>query len=255
MENLGRKLREAREQQELTLEQIHERTRISMEHLQYLEGNNFDFLPETYVKAFLKDYAKELGLDADEILAIYAQNRAEEQAKLQEQVESDPQQPAEPPVVNSRALEWALAVGAVVLLVALIVMYVQYRTHIYPRPTPELTANMNPYGLMQSRAAKYVPPDEGVEITATDTVWLVVFEPDQVREVELWPEQQLRWPIRDRRQILVGDVGCVRLRVRGKETLREGRRGQKAVVSITADGRVETRQVTYQRGPAPDSTN
>lgn len=77
MENLGEKLKQKRISLNKSHEQIHEQTRITVEHLEYLESNDFTFLPETYVKSYLKSYATALGLDADEILNEYAEIQTE----------------------------------------------------------------------------------------------------------------------------------------------------------------------------------
>ena len=66
MENIGSKLRKNRKEQGKTLEEINEQTKISLEHLNLLEKNDYLFLPETYVKSFIKNYAITLGLNGDE---------------------------------------------------------------------------------------------------------------------------------------------------------------------------------------------
>jgi len=43
-------------------------TRISLKFLEALEAGNFEILPETYIRAFIRDYAKAIGLDPDETI-------------------------------------------------------------------------------------------------------------------------------------------------------------------------------------------
>lgn len=70
METLGDYLREEREKQGKTLEQIAEKTRISRSTLQAIEDNRDELLPPTlHVRGFLKLYARELGLNMEDILA------------------------------------------------------------------------------------------------------------------------------------------------------------------------------------------
>ncbi len=65
----GRKLTEARRQRGLSLEQVAERIRVRKEFLEALEQMNVKLLPgKAYALAFLRSYARELGVDEDAIV-------------------------------------------------------------------------------------------------------------------------------------------------------------------------------------------
>ena len=64
-------LKEQREKAGITLQNVAAKTRIDIKFLEALEDGNFNFLPEIYVKAFIKQYAKVVGLDEEEILQSY----------------------------------------------------------------------------------------------------------------------------------------------------------------------------------------
>lgn len=64
-------LKEQREKAGITLQNVAAKTRIDIKFLEALEDGNFNFLPEIYVKAFIKQYAKVIGLDEEEILQKY----------------------------------------------------------------------------------------------------------------------------------------------------------------------------------------
>jgi cytoskeletal protein RodZ len=61
-------LKAAREKVGISLQQIAAKTRIDIKFLKALENGDFNFLPELYVKAFIKQYCKVIGLDEQEIL-------------------------------------------------------------------------------------------------------------------------------------------------------------------------------------------
>ncbi len=63
LNKFSEELKEARIKSELTLEQIASKTRIDLKFLEAIENGNFHFLPELYVKAFLREYFKLVGLD------------------------------------------------------------------------------------------------------------------------------------------------------------------------------------------------
>ena len=55
---------ELRKSQDISLEDIYERTKISISSLQSIEKGNFNDLPITYVRLFLKAYVTEIGGDS-----------------------------------------------------------------------------------------------------------------------------------------------------------------------------------------------
>ena len=71
MKEFGEALRMAREELHLTLEEIFEKTRISIKHLKAIEAGDFPSVPQTYVRAFIREYAQLVGLDDDKIVATY----------------------------------------------------------------------------------------------------------------------------------------------------------------------------------------
>jgi cytoskeletal protein RodZ len=71
LNKLGEELKEARLKTDSTLQQVSTRTRIDLKFLEAMENGNFSFLPELYVKAFLKEYCAFVGLDTAAILKKY----------------------------------------------------------------------------------------------------------------------------------------------------------------------------------------
>ena len=137
MENIGSILKENRKEQGKTLEEINEQTRITFEHLKLLEKNDFTFLPETYVKSFIKNYALTLGLDADDLVVRYTQNQ-EEKKRLKEELESRVEIETGPSSSTQKAIEWALGVGVFILLISLIIVYFQFKAQIDAQPADPL---------------------------------------------------------------------------------------------------------------------
>ncbi|MBE7101654.1 helix-turn-helix domain-containing protein [Bacillus cereus] len=72
MTELGQKLTEAREAKGLSIDQLHEITKIQKRHLVAIEEGNYDVLPGAfYARAFIKQYADAVGLNGEELLAEY----------------------------------------------------------------------------------------------------------------------------------------------------------------------------------------
>lgn len=87
----GPLMRQVREAQGIELRDIAERTKIGMSYLQALESETFKKLPAVvYVRGFLVEYAKIIGLDGDRVLDTYLSRYREERAKLEAEQEDWP---------------------------------------------------------------------------------------------------------------------------------------------------------------------
>lgn len=61
-------LKKKREEKGISLDEIHRKSRLSLEYLRAIEAGQIDKLPEGYERIYLKRYAKEIGLDEEEVL-------------------------------------------------------------------------------------------------------------------------------------------------------------------------------------------
>ncbi|WP_214629341.1 helix-turn-helix domain-containing protein [Paenibacillus agaridevorans] len=72
MSELGALLRRAREERNLSLDDIQELTKIRKRYLEAIESGDYRVLPGTfYVRAFVKNYSEAVGLEPDEVLRLY----------------------------------------------------------------------------------------------------------------------------------------------------------------------------------------
>jgi cytoskeleton protein RodZ len=72
MKDLGRVLRERREQLGISLDELQTKTKIRKRYLMALEEGNWDLLPgAVYARGFVKSYAEALGLDGKQLLEQY----------------------------------------------------------------------------------------------------------------------------------------------------------------------------------------
>ncbi|HBX22494.1 MAG TPA: helix-turn-helix domain-containing protein [Desulfotomaculum sp.] len=69
---IGEKLRNAREENGITLTEVENETKIRRKYIVALENEDFDVLPgKVYVKGFLRNYARFLGVDGDALIVEY----------------------------------------------------------------------------------------------------------------------------------------------------------------------------------------
>src|SRR2546421_1980460 len=88
MPSFGEELRRAREERGVSLRQISDATHIGVRFLQAIESDNYAILPGgIFNRAFVKNYARYIGLDEEQALARYNQ-------QLEEQGGEPPRVPA-----------------------------------------------------------------------------------------------------------------------------------------------------------------
>jgi cytoskeletal protein RodZ len=69
---LGQLLKKARLENDISLEQLEEMTKIRKRYLEAIETGDYKILPGSfYVRAFIKSYAESVGLDPNEVLGLY----------------------------------------------------------------------------------------------------------------------------------------------------------------------------------------
>ena len=89
LDKFADELRQQRESAGLTLQQMATKTRIDLKFLEAIDQGNFSFLPDLYVKAFVKQYAKSVGLDENITLKKF------ETAREGKEFDSNPPAPVE----------------------------------------------------------------------------------------------------------------------------------------------------------------
>jgi len=71
-EDFGSYLKSERELRGVTLDELYSKTKIPVRHLQALENNQFDELPEeVFIRGYIRSVAKVIGAQEDEVLSTY----------------------------------------------------------------------------------------------------------------------------------------------------------------------------------------
>ena len=86
MTGLGERLREARNAKGYSLDDLQSITKIQKRYLSSIENEEYGSMPGSfYVRAFIKQYADAVGLDADEMLLLYRDSSGKLELKEEEQ--------------------------------------------------------------------------------------------------------------------------------------------------------------------------
>ena len=112
-DSFGTWLRRQREVREIGLREIAESTKISIRYLEALEKDRFDVLPApVFAKGFLREYARFVGLDDEEVVNYYLASQSDAPVEEEEASTKGATTPSPP---------YALYLGlAVVLLFAIV---------------------------------------------------------------------------------------------------------------------------------------
>jgi cytoskeleton protein RodZ len=172
LDSVGVRLRNAREAAGLSLAEIASRTRVPMRHLEAIEARDYASLPgSTYTLGFTRSYAKTLGLDENAITAEMREELA--QGGFHGVTPRAPAyEPADPARVPSRGLAWTAAGFAALLLAAYFIW------------ASKAVAEAPIKGGAGKAAPAAAAPTGNVVISATDTVWVKIYDADDKRLYE-----------------------------------------------------------------------
>ena len=129
MTELGNRLKEAREEKGMSLDDLQAATKIQKRYLTALEEGNYDIIPgKFYVRAFIKQYAEAVGLDSEHLFEEYKKDIPNSyNDEVSEKLSSiKPQR--ELPKSASKALELLptlLVAAGVIVVIAIIYVIVQ----------------------------------------------------------------------------------------------------------------------------------
>lgn len=183
-QTVGEQLKAERERQGLSLTDVATRTRVPMRHLESIEKSQFSDLPgSTYTLGFTRSYARALGMDAAKIGADL-RTELSQSGHESYHVPAQNYEPADPSRVPSKTLAWTAAAIAVLLLAG----YFVWRNMDSSIGAAEVPAN-TPAAVVQAPPTSAPAADPGpatgsVVLTATDTVWIKVYDGDKKRLFE-----------------------------------------------------------------------
>lgn len=170
----GRKLAEARRQRGWSVDEVAERIRVRREFLEALEDMNVKLLPgKAYALAFLRSYARELGIDEKAIVDQFQDECALTRDGAQPQIRTPASRPR-------KERPWAIAAG----LVALAALFVGWRAFEMRAdrevPAEQATAAAPVDEAKQQTAEVTQSGTESrvVEIRAVSEAWLEARGPD-----------------------------------------------------------------------------
>lgn len=244
---IGDALRRAREEQGRTVEEAARSLRVRSEYVEALEEEAFEvFGADTYARGHLRNYAKFLGLDPDELSAAYASAHGTVDETTRN-IAASPvsQRPREP------APAWAVWTGVVVVVLVAIVLVGQ----VFGGRTPE-AVDVDDLGRPTVSETPTVSPSPTPTPSPSPTVvydgvnLLLAFEADSWLEVtvdgtrivpgEVVGAGETRLYEADGEvKVRFGNAGGVIVEFNGQNLGPAGASGQVVSITFTPDGPVD----------------
>ncbi|MBI1806930.1 MAG: DUF4115 domain-containing protein [Ignavibacteria bacterium] len=240
---IGEQLRHAREIQGRSIEDISAVTRINRKFLDDLEHGRIPNLPMTYVRALIKSYAQEVGLDGIELLKCIDQPQPETEAVVDghsSAVETPVSSPIEGAMSNGGEPEKGkrhqgkvLVLLSILLLMGFVISIVWLKREREVQPARETSFSE----VIKEQESKFTPraqmadslppkrpgiknaprPDSlTLEGIASDTVWVhMVIDSAKTTEHTLPPLYRMHWKAKKSFLVSVGNAAGVSFTLNG----------------------------------------
>lgn len=216
--SFGTWLRRQRELREISLREIADVTKISIRYLEALEQDRFDVLPApVFAKGFLREYARYVGLDADEVVNSYL--TGQEEVEPTEEPESRGRQRRGGRLERTSGLLLTFAVVILLGVVAGLAYYMERaETDVAPDPPPIAAppVQVAPPAVEDELAVIPAAPLV-VTIDFTGECWVeaVIDEDRQISELHV-PGESLRLEAQQKVVLTLGDPEAVIVEVNGE---------------------------------------
>ena len=280
MSDVGRQLRKAREEKELSLEQVQKATRIKRVYLEAIEADRLDDLPgPVQARGFVRSYASHIGLDPDAVLGRLdgVLSQAVAAPLLSMQATSKPAagstrpvaapRPVAPPrsspaprISTESSLPLPLPIliaGAIVLFVIGGLLLIQAFRAEAPPLTPTLPASV-PLSVSQTaEATPTAPPIARVSVTLTpgEHVWVRVTH-DGLTAFEgfMEPGEPQTWEAGQQVIVETGNGAALSATVNGEDIGVLGPRNRVVVRAWGVEGEVTPAPTATPAPPEPAAT-
>jgi cytoskeleton protein RodZ len=240
LEQFGEEFAQARSAKGISLVDISAETRINLKFLEAIEHGQFQILPQTYIRAFLREFALCLSLDPNDVLQRY--NSIQQEGHSQKSEEVATQHPShhikistgdiKKQLLKLSPLQRNLAFGIflVVIVVLMIVLANMEKESNSVKPVVEIPFDRV---IRESEAASILPPSASVdsipvfkarkdslrlEITTHDSVWIsLLIDDTQGAEYLFAPHRKRIWVAKERFVVTMGNAGGATFRLNGKD--------------------------------------
>ncbi|HPR64354.1 MAG TPA: DUF4115 domain-containing protein [Thermoanaerobaculia bacterium] len=225
-DRVGTILKQSREAKGISLEDVARKSNIALRYLRAIEEHNFQLLPnEVFARAFIRQYARIVGLESEEAVELYRRERGTAERKGRA-VSRNP--------VN-QGFFWVFIVCTILVGIFGLVFLFQSLQNSGVE-TPENQTSIRPTEPEPEPAtAKTVPVVEPtrIDLTFLRRCWITItLDGKKVFEGVKEPGDRLSYSLRESLAFRAGDGGAVQVERGGEPYPIQGRDGQPLDVTI-----------------------
>lgn len=276
LDRFAEQLKKARLKKGISLQQIAAKTRIDIKFLEAIDNGNFSFLPDLYVKAFLRQYAKSVDLDENETVKKYDDALSgkfieddEPKSLLEQKIEIKTDEPALPiekqvPVFDvttsankpksksddlNKKLRLLIYAAGVILVGVVIYLALSNRTStIVVEEVPYekvLEETRNRYEVKEQKvdSSATTPLDadslvlQYINTDTVDSAWVMVIHDDSFKEdFLLYPGRSKTVRARENLKFTLGNSGVIMLKLDDQQLSFEGKKGSVRHYEVSRKG-------------------
>jgi len=209
----------------ISLNEIASLTRINIHFLEALEQGNFEALPQTYIRAFIREYANSVGLNPVDALQRYDLFLGKKLEPVAVPVSSDHQDEESPQFPRIVKI---LVATIIVLIFGFLGIYFFFKPSDSPHvrqiafddvvseterasaPPQKVTHRGDP-GSLQA-----VPDSLHLSSTTSDTVWLsIIIDGKRTEEYLFPPKSNCSWTAKEKFLVTLGNAGGIHFTLNG----------------------------------------
>ncbi len=255
-------LKSEREAKGLTIDELHVRTKIDKKFLEAIEEGNYSIMPDVYVRAFVKEYANELGIDTDEVLRKY--DLAKKGIDYQKMETSSEEHSDKPNIeknesksftdnsikTNEREVEqqkknyniYYYVIGGILLLIIFYFILLpkdEEKIVVERKYSPAKVETKSEKTVIPVEKKKEIAPFS-VRLSGTDTVWIrAQIDNKKTEEFTLVPEVSRIIAVQDTLKLVVGNSAGIKLQIDNRPIEIIGRKGEVKNIVLTRNGLVK----------------
>lgn len=253
METLGDRLRKARERLGLSIEDVHDATKIRVAYLIAMEEGRFHELPgDVYARGFLKNVAKAVGLEGDELVSEY--DRIYKDSEIEQTEVIDRGMADTRKRHKSGGMHPVVTIGLIIVVIAVIALILwkpQGKPDVNTTDTLDISAfqhnsrdiSETPYGISeQEEDVEVMISDSSLDIheltaVVTERCWTkITVDGHRVFEKTMLPGETNTWKGKHEIRMRLGNAGGVVLIYNGVHIGSPGKSGDVIELSFPIPG-------------------
>ena len=240
MDLLFSRLKEARESKKLSISDIARATNINPDFIKAIEEGHTNILPQTYVRAFIREYSAMVGLDPEQVMWEYDAPKTTTHPPTTQPERGDLSRPPAPidhpadtTLLKNKISEKRTTIA--ILSVLLVVVTIVYWNLSKPRPEPSnslegfqaLVVDPSDQKRKVDDSSRNGPDSLILSVKTSDTVWVrIIVDSNTPLDYLLRPNAQRSWKAKERFSVSVGNAAAIEFALNNNSMGRLGRRGE-----------------------------